>query len=99
MDFVGVTVDTPHTIGVTADGFAPASTQVQVGPERVGVVTFILQPVPVTTPMPTPLPVPTPQPTLAGLDLFPVLGALALCGGIALLPAGRGIILARLKRT
>jgi hypothetical protein len=84
VDFVGVTVNAPHTISVTADSFAPASVQVTVGPDRVSTVTFVLQPVPVTTPMPTPLPEPTPLPTQADTGMFPVLGALALCGGIVL---------------
>jgi hypothetical protein len=86
VDFAGVTVDAPHTISVTADGFTPASTQVQVGPERVGVVNVVLKPVPVTTPMPTPLPVALPSPlrTQSSPGLVPVLGGLSLCGVLVL---------------
>jgi len=85
-DFVGVSVNTPHTISVTEDLLAPASQQVTVSPGKLSTVNFVLEPIPVPTPEPTPPPQVSPPPgaTQSAAGLLPVLGGLSLFGVIVL---------------
>jgi hypothetical protein len=83
--FNEVTANVVHTISVVADGYEPVSAKVSVGQDLISTVDIRLQPLgretTVPTPTPTPLPTePAPQPTRAGLDVLPLIGALALCG-------------------
>ena len=80
---------------VTADGFKPYVTQVSVAKDQIVTVDVSLQPlVAALTTAPTPVPTTAtlslppstviPQQTRAGLDAVPIIGALALCGAVAL---------------
>jgi hypothetical protein len=85
--FNEVPVDVVHTISIAADGYRPVSANVTVGKDEISTVDVKLQPLAKETtsslPLPpTPLPATAPQPTRAGLDVLPLIGALALCGAI-----------------
>jgi hypothetical protein len=85
--FNDVTANVVHTISVTADGYQPVSANVSVGKDLISTVDIKLQPLgnltTVPTLIPTPLPTePAPRPTRAGLDVLPLIGALALCGAV-----------------
>jgi hypothetical protein len=87
--FNEVTANVVHTISVTADGYQPISANVSVGKDLISTVDIKLQPLgnATTAPMliPTPLPTePAPRSTRAGLDVLPLIGALALCGAVFL---------------
>jgi hypothetical protein len=89
--FNEVPVGVVHTISVAADGYRPVSANVSVGKDEIATVDVKLQPLATetTTPLtlnPTQLPadsIPRPM-TRAGLDVLPLIGALALCGAIFL---------------
>ena len=84
--FNEVTANVVHTISVTADGYNPVSAKVAVSKDDISTVDITLQPLAkemtsTATLTATQLPTePTPQPTRAGLDVLPLIGALALCG-------------------
>ena len=88
--FNEVSVDVVHTISVSADGYKPVSANVTVSEDEISTVDIKLQPLAKETTSsltltPTQLPTESkPQPTRAGLDVLPVIGALALCGIIFL---------------
>jgi hypothetical protein len=82
-----VTAGEEHIITVAADGYKPVSVKVSVGKDQLATVDITLQSVGAETILPTFTPTPLktetitqPLPTRAGLDVLPVLGAVALCG-------------------
>jgi hypothetical protein len=88
--FTGVTANEVHIITVAADGYKPVSTEVTVSQDQVSTADVSLQLLGAGTALPTltPTQLPTQPPTMptraAGLDMIPVIGALALCGAIVL---------------
>ncbi len=104
MVFDRVTANETHIVTVAADGYEPFSAAVTVGRDLITTVEARLQPIGgvYTTTVPTaaqtvlttaPLTSATPLPTMptnrSGLDVAPVIGALLLCGIIALFRNGR----------
>ena len=85
--FNEVTAGEEHIITIAAEGYQPVSAKVSVGKDQLATVDITLQSFGVETILPTHTPtplttesIPQPLPTRAGLDVLPVLGALALCG-------------------
>jgi hypothetical protein len=87
-DFNSVSVDTVHTITVSAGGYEPFFGQVTVSPDQANVMDVTLQPVGTTVPTPSlPVPIttaPTPLPTRSGPGPVLALLAVALCGAVIL---------------
>jgi hypothetical protein len=89
--FNEVPVDVVHTISVAADGYRPVSANVSVAKDEITTVDVKLQPLatetaslPALTPAQLPADSIPPPTTRAGLDVLPLIGALALCGAIFL---------------
>jgi len=78
-----------HTISIAADGYRPVSANVSVGKDEIATVDVRLQPlatetssVPALTPQQLPADSGSRPTTRAGLDVLPLMGALALCGAL-----------------
>jgi hypothetical protein len=78
--FTDVIAGIPHTINVTAEGYRLSSNQVTVGAGKVSTLNISLMPVTGTeSTVAVATTDPEPRASSAGLDLVPVVGALALC--------------------